>query len=160
MITSKQNALVKEIASLQSKKYRDRLNLYVVEGVKMVKEAVVLSQAIKTVVCTEKGKQLLGDFPLEVQLVTEEVFNCITEEKTPQGVLAVIVKPETEVTVPMESCLFLQIFQFFRLFQDSICFVFLKVQLVFCFQFFIKRSFDIIYKRAVLIFINKNGNLA
>lgn len=39
-ITSKDNELIKHIRKLKDKKYRDESNEYVVEGVKLVEEAV------------------------------------------------------------------------------------------------------------------------
>ena len=39
MITSKNNALVKDLASLKEKKFRDEKGEYLVEGFKMVREA-------------------------------------------------------------------------------------------------------------------------
>ena len=49
MITSKQNPLIKEIRSLADKKFRDLLNVYVVEGIKSVKEAIELNLPIKII---------------------------------------------------------------------------------------------------------------
>ena len=93
MIISKQNSLIKEIRSLQNKKFRESLNRYFVEGVKMVNEAFKFKQKVLCVISTESNLSRLevGDFPVEI--VSEEVFNSISEEKSPQGVLAVIEKP-------------------------------------------------------------------
>ena len=55
MITSKQNTLIKQIRSLSDKKFRDNLNLYVVDGIKLVNEVISLKLAIKTIICTEKA---------------------------------------------------------------------------------------------------------
>ena len=52
MITSKQNSLIKEIRSLSDKKFRDRLNLFVIEGVKPVKEALSLNIPLYAVIGT------------------------------------------------------------------------------------------------------------
>lgn len=93
MITSKQNALVKEIRSLADKKNRDELGQYIVEGIKPVLEALSLGERAHVIVCTEKGEKSL---PLDVEkaLVSDEVFKSISEEKTPQGVLGVFYKPQ------------------------------------------------------------------
>ena len=46
-ITSKDNELIKHIRKLKDKKYRDESNEYVVEGVKLVEEAVKENAKIK-----------------------------------------------------------------------------------------------------------------
>ncbi len=106
MITSKQNQLVKKIRSLSDKKYRDEYGLYVVEGVKMVNEAFLLGQDVVSVVRSEHANfQMQSD--TEITVVTEEVFGCLTNEVSPQGVLAVIKKPSQKLKSPSGSCLFL-----------------------------------------------------
>ncbi len=107
MISSKQNSLVKEIRSLRDKKNRDNLGVFVVEGVKPVKEAMDLSLSIREIVCTEnKAEQFFG-CPFKVEIVTSEVFNYISEEVTPQGVLAVAYKKDGKLKPPTGSCLLL-----------------------------------------------------
>lgn len=107
MITSKQNLLIKEIRSLSDKKFRDQLNLFVVEGVKTVKEVLTSSFTIKAVVGTEKGLSQCGEFNVRTETVSDEVFKYISTETTPQGVLAVVDKPESTLQSPLDSCLFL-----------------------------------------------------
>lgn len=114
MITSKQNSLVKFIRSLQDKKNRDQNGLYIVEGVKMVREAMASGMDFYALVCTEKGSTLLGETQgfeggkiIEKQMVSDEVFKSISGEVSPQGVLAILYKPNIEVQSPKGSCLFL-----------------------------------------------------
>jgi len=109
MITSKQNALVKEIRSLSDKKFRDKLGVFVVEGIKPVKEAIELGLSIREVVFTEKGKSALGftERELRTETVTEEVFSYISEEVTPQGVLAIVFKPQNLIEAPKGNALLL-----------------------------------------------------
>ena len=49
-ITSKDNELIKHIRKLKDKKYRDESNEYVVEGVKLVEEAVKENAKIKQII--------------------------------------------------------------------------------------------------------------
>ena len=93
MITSRQNALVKEIRALKDKKVRDESGLFVIEGAKTVKEAFDCGVSVKNVVCTEKGLALTGFSASAVTLVTEDVFKCMSDEVTPQGVIATAYKP-------------------------------------------------------------------
>ena len=107
MIISKQNALVKEIRSLADKKFRDKLGVYVVEGIKPVKEAIELSLPIRNVVGTENGLKNINAQGFNVEEVSQAVFDYISEEKSPQGVLAVIFKPKNQIEKPEGHCLLL-----------------------------------------------------
>ena len=107
MITSKQNSFIKEIRSLSDKKFRDKLNLYTVEGTKIVKEALGLKLPICAVLGTEKGLTGLTVDGIRVEYVSEEVFSSISTEKSPQGVIAVIEKPKNQVISPLTNCLLL-----------------------------------------------------
>ncbi|MBR2498442.1 MAG: RNA methyltransferase [Clostridia bacterium] len=107
MITSKQNSLIKEIRSLSDKKFRDKLNLYVVEGKKLVCEAVELKLPVYVVIGTEKALAELSFDGVRVETVTEEVLSSVSAEVTPQGVMAVIRKPENDLVKPEKSCILL-----------------------------------------------------
>ncbi len=109
MILSRQNSLIKLAKSLSDKKFRDREGLYVVEGIKMVREALELNLCVShflvTPDCYEKTKDFLGD--KEVDLVEDSVFNSISNEVTPQGILALVKKPNITIERAKNSCLFL-----------------------------------------------------
>lgn len=107
MITSKQNSLIKQIRSLADKKFRDRLNQYIVEGVKLVKEALALNLPVIAVVGTESVLANLSTQGVRVESVSQEVFEYITTEVTPQGVLAIIEKPKEEKLSVKDSCILL-----------------------------------------------------
>ena len=57
-ITSKDNELIKHIRKLKDKKYRDESNEYVVEGVKLVEEAVKENAKINKV---DNAEFICGD---------------------------------------------------------------------------------------------------
>ena len=107
MITSKQNSLIKEIRSLADKKFRDRLNLFVIEGVKPVKEALSLNIPLYAVIGTGEVLSQLCLNGVRVEEVSDEVLKYVSEEVTPQGVIAVAFKPENLLTAPKGKCLFL-----------------------------------------------------
>ena len=107
MISSKQNSLVKEIRSLRDKKNRDNLGVFVVEGIKPVKEAIDLSLSIREIVCTEEKAQLFSGCPFKVETVSKEVFDYISEEVTPQGAVAFFYKNDGVLKAPSGSCLLL-----------------------------------------------------
>ncbi|MBQ3235336.1 MAG: 23S rRNA (guanosine(2251)-2'-O)-methyltransferase RlmB, partial [Clostridia bacterium] len=84
--SSKQNSLIKKIASLKDKKGRREHGSYIVEGVKMVSEAIKYCQPIEYIVVSEKV-QFTEQTTAEVITVTEQVFSYLSDEVSPQGVL-------------------------------------------------------------------------
>ncbi len=100
MITSKQNEKVKQVVKLQDKKHRDELGLYVIEGIKLVKEAISLGVQIDCVFCTEKWVESLECTAIRMEVVTEQVFKAMSYEVTPEGVLAVARKPVNQIGKP------------------------------------------------------------
>ncbi|MDE7305770.1 MAG: RNA methyltransferase, partial [Clostridia bacterium] len=107
VITSKSNALIKTVSSLSDKKFRKQLNLYLVEGLKSVKECIAAGCEVEKIICTPEHEAL---FPVAVT-VSESVFKSISSEVTPQGVLAVVRLPKTELKPPQKSCLLLDCIQ-------------------------------------------------
>ena len=57
VITSKDNEIVKHIKKLSDKKYRDQNNCYIIEGIKLVEEAIQEEAQIdKIIICEECTK--------------------------------------------------------------------------------------------------------
>lgn len=100
IISSKDNELIKNVKKLKEKKYRDLENAYLVEGIKMVKEAILEKASIKQIIICddcEKSDSIPKDLMYEIAkydctYVTNKIFKYISEVQTPQGVLAVIEK--------------------------------------------------------------------
>lgn len=105
MITSKQNQTVKLIRSLSDKKYRDQTGLYVIESVKLVKDALALGLDIQLVIGTEKGINALGQVTVNTEMVSEDIFKYISEQISPQGVLALVNKPVNQTATIGKSLL-------------------------------------------------------
>ncbi|MBO6232696.1 MAG: RNA methyltransferase [Clostridia bacterium] len=103
-ITSKDNEFIKHIKKLKDKKYRDLNNEYMIEGIKLVKEAIQEKAEIKQIIICEEcdnteiiPKELTYEIAkYECIYVTKQIFNSITEVKNPQGILAVVSKENTE----------------------------------------------------------------
>lgn len=97
MITSKSNEVIKHIKSLHQKKYRDEFGEFFVEGIKLVEEAIAEKMEIsKIVICEEILKETFGYGCFDIIYVNENVFNFISDTKTPQGILAVMKIPKNE----------------------------------------------------------------
>ena len=89
MITSKSNEYIKHIKSLSQKKYRDEYNEFIVEGIKLVKEALQENLNIKKIIICEELFNEKIDFE-STEYVSEQIFKYISETETPQGILAVV----------------------------------------------------------------------
>ena len=100
VISNKDNEIIKNIRKLKEKKYRDSENRYIIEGIKLIKEAIEQKANIEQiVVCDEYvndcnlGKDTLYEIAkYKLVYVTRKVFEQLTDVKTPQGILAVIEK--------------------------------------------------------------------
>lgn len=99
-ITSKDNDFIKHIKKLKDKKYRDISNEYVIEGVKLVAEAIQENAKIKHIVLCddcERSDFISKDLMYEIAkydcvYVTDNLFKYLSEVQNPQGILAVIEK--------------------------------------------------------------------
>ena len=102
VIVSKSNEKIKYINSLKDKKYRDKYNKYILEGIKLVNEAmnsgdntlefIVISKELLE--SHQGGKELyenLKDLD-NVLEVDNKVFEYLSDTETPQGVLIVLNK--------------------------------------------------------------------
>ena len=110
VITSKDNEMVKHIRKLKEKKYRDEYGEYIVEGIKLIKEAIEEKQNVKTIiVCDNCDKEAINQASMyevakqTIVYVDEKVFNTITEVKNPQGILAVIEKKNEEKEIDFKE---------------------------------------------------------
>ena len=99
VITSKDNEIVKHIRKLRDKKARDEFNEFVIEGTKMIEEAVREKAKIKMVIVCEEANQgpiqkdvLYKIAKEKVIYVNDKVFKSFSDVTTPQGILAVVEK--------------------------------------------------------------------
>ena len=90
IITSKDNEIIKNIKKLHDKKYR--IDSYIVEGIKMVKEAISENQLIELIAIREDFEINFDTINIKIITVSSKVFDDISDVKTPQGILAVIKK--------------------------------------------------------------------
>lgn len=107
VISSKENELIKHIKKLKDKKERDLSNEYLIEGVKLIKEAIQEKAKIKQIIVCDECEKLEA-IPQELTYeiakydciyVTKKIYNYITEVKTPQGILAIIEKQGNEKNI-------------------------------------------------------------
>lgn len=102
VITSKENELIKHIKKLKEKKYRDEYGEFIVEGSKMINEAINENAKIKYIIVCDDCKtensieqdELYEIAKHECIYVSKKIFDTITDVQTPQGIMAVVEKPE------------------------------------------------------------------
>lgn len=95
---------------LTAKKYRDRLGLYLIEGENLLREAMKNNARVEYIVfaesayerflpvftdaVSEPGDAGLGSKRPEIVIMNDKLFMNIARTETPQGVLAVVGKPD------------------------------------------------------------------
>ena len=104
IISSKENQFIKHIKKLKDKKYRDINNEYLIEGIKLIKEAIQEKAQIKQIVICdecEKIEAIPKDLMYEIAkheciYVTKKLFETLTNVVEPQGILAIIGKSDSK----------------------------------------------------------------
>lgn len=109
MLTSTKNPRVQQIRKLQSStRTRRNEGLFVVEGVRLVEEALAANRQPKLVLFTEaiheRGQKTVDGFRaigVEILLVSPHVMQAASDTQTSQGILAVLPIPDWElITAP------------------------------------------------------------
>lgn len=101
IISSRQNRTVVEICKLNDRKARDAGRVFRFDGVKLCEEAIKKGVELQTVLLRASSAQRireellrrcntdLAECPARVLLLSDEVFEKISEEKSPEGVICV-----------------------------------------------------------------------
>lgn len=116
VITSKDNEIIKHIKKLKEKKYREEYGEFIIEGAKMIEEAIAEKAKLKTIIicddCKTQGS-LTNELMYEIAkfdciYASEKVFNSITDVVNPQGIIAVVEKQAgDEIKIDYKSDIFL-----------------------------------------------------
>lgn len=93
MITSTSNPQVKRLLQLQKKsKARNEEKVFLVEGLRMFSE--VPKERVEKVYISESlynRKKLVQDLrDFDVEILSDSVFSCVSDTKTPQGILCIV----------------------------------------------------------------------
>lgn len=91
-ISSRQNAVVSQTAKLSDRKYRDVSGLFLLDGVKLLCEAVSCGVEIEYVLCTEAASERYADEIAlsraeRIYVLSEPAFERVTDEKSPEGIV-------------------------------------------------------------------------
>ena len=100
VITSKDNEIVKHIRKLKDKKYREENNEFIIEGIKLLEEAINENANIKKVIICDDcnlENDIYNELKYEIAkldciYVSEKIFEYISDVKSPQGIMAIIEK--------------------------------------------------------------------
>ena len=107
IISSKDNDFVKHIKKLKEKKYRDLNQEFVIEGIKLIKEAIEEKANIKQIIICDNcintdviPKELMYEIAkYECIYVAENIFKIISDLNTPQGLIAIIKRDNDELVI-------------------------------------------------------------
>ncbi|MDF2532766.1 MAG: rRNA ((2251)-2-O)-methyltransferase RlmB [Clostridia bacterium] len=112
IIASSQNKHIKHVRSLHAKKHRDQLGQYIIEGYKLIEEALDYNKCFDLLLLSESALKSsestvlmnrCAEANIPVYLVEEKLFLEVSEMDTPQGVLAVLHKQEQELHGVIDS---------------------------------------------------------
>ncbi len=97
VISSKANEQIKHIKKLFQKKYREEYSEFVIEGIKIVKEALAEKVNLKSIYINEQNKdEILREIPeiekMNISIVENSVFSDISDVVNPQGIIAIVEK--------------------------------------------------------------------
>lgn len=100
MITSNSNAQVKRLLQLQKKsKARNEEKVFLVEGLRMFSE--VPAERVQKVYISEslynKKKQELNLERFSVEILSDSVFQYVSDTKTPQGILCIVEQKKYDI---------------------------------------------------------------
>lgn len=107
ILTSRNNPLIKETASLKEKKGRKQHGLFLVEGRKMAVECLNSDFVIDRVFLAENYSLSLAVPEEKIVRVSDDVLSFLSDEKTPQGVVCRVEIPQKTLSAPTGKCLFL-----------------------------------------------------
>ncbi|HZK33718.1 MAG TPA: RNA methyltransferase [Bacillota bacterium] len=101
VVKSASNKTIKKIRTLQMKKHRDKSKLFILEGTRVVEEALQSNFDIELLVISEsnvgfidKYRQRAAELGIPVLVTSDHVFSTISDTKSPQGLMAIVEKEQ------------------------------------------------------------------
>lgn len=93
-IGSKDNPIYKRTCKLLKRKYRDKYGLYLLEGIKPLRDAIYLGMEIEEIfVCDgEEALSVLNEPGYDFTILDRKLFNMLTDTEHSQGVISVVKK--------------------------------------------------------------------
>lgn len=94
MITSDKNKIIKDILKLKDKKIREKTGFFYIEGKRFIEEIPKKFYIEKYIISENFYKKNNINNIKNYILVTDNVFKKISDTTTPQGIMAILKKPE------------------------------------------------------------------
>ncbi|AOR23971.1 TrmH family RNA methyltransferase [Clostridium taeniosporum] len=96
-IESKENTVYKEAKKLKERKNRNKINKYVIEGFRLVDEAIKANLDIDYLILTQAGYEKLNNY-IDINKVenkkkyciVDNLFKDLTSTENPQGIIAIV----------------------------------------------------------------------
>lgn len=100
-ITATTNPLIKESKKLHKKKYRTETGTFLLEGFHLIEEAVKAESKIKAIFVNARGQQEWAQFLAQqpdalLYFVSDDVLKALSDQPTPQGMIAIVELPKAE----------------------------------------------------------------
>lgn len=91
VITSRDNKAYKTACKLLRKKYREEMQMYLLEGIKPLEDALDAGMDVEKVFVCEDEEKLSEKIPKEKTLVlSRQLFGALSDTENPQGIIAQI----------------------------------------------------------------------
>lgn len=112
LIKSKDNQKIKLVRSLESKKIRDSQNLYVVESIKLIEEAIkenvsfefaLISESISIKKDVSNLIKCFDENKIEYHMVDNNLFKEISSTVTSQGIIGIVKKTKPNIENIMKN---------------------------------------------------------
>ena len=96
-ISSSQNPLIKEIKGLNRKKNRWKNRLFIIEGIKIIEEAIINKISIKNILFSDSFLESEEGYTFyeaiknrdNIVKMSDSLFNSISDTENPQGIMAI-----------------------------------------------------------------------
>lgn len=91
LITGRNNPLIVRYSKLKDRKHREKENLFLFEGIKLLREARMANIPLVNVFMTEKSAALYPDIANEcdVTLISDSVCEKLSENSSPDGIICI-----------------------------------------------------------------------
>lgn len=103
IIESIHNNKVQMWYKLKKKKERDRQGLFIIEGLKLVEEAIIFNQNIDTIIINNNQDisdsilELAKEKKIDMVAVSDNVFKKLADTDSPQGIMAILKKKDWSI---------------------------------------------------------------
>ncbi|MCT4606968.1 MAG: RNA methyltransferase [Marinisporobacter sp.] len=105
-INSSDNGTIKQVRELKKKKYRQKYGQYIVEGIRIIRDALENNKKIKYILFNEElytvsgGEALLNELMeknIKVYEISNKIYMSLSDTQNPQGIMAILPMEEYDL---------------------------------------------------------------